>query len=156
MKETNFYCFYGDQFVNADIAISSWEPKINPATGKLEIDDATVKFAKFENWVYVTSNEYEIEYLNAYNKWWVLSNGKRLKPTPFPTISTSNPQSRWEVIVERVVEKEITKKVIPESFINMLDIEAILDLAKNDFDYVTETTDRKKLIKELKEQWIIV
>jgi len=151
VKKTEFFCYFGEQYTDADIIINAGNPKLNPATWKLELDDATIEKVKFERWVYVTEVPYEIEFLSMYNSWGKLSNGKILNPTPFPIISTKRPNQ----VEAQVIEKTITveKKVIPANILDMLEEAVIADYAKNEFSYEIKSEKKKDMIEELIKEW---
>lgn len=148
-KKTVFYSFYNGQYISSDIVIEWWPERLNPATWKMERDDVWTKIVHFDNWIYSTSDELEIDFLSKYNTGWKLINGKTLKAEWFPVISKNEP---WVVKEEKIVEKIVTKSVIPLSVLETLDEATLMDIAKNTFNYDVVWTEKKDILKEFKDK----
>lgn len=151
---TTFFMYHWSQFIDGSILIEAWVEKFNATTWKLERDDATTKIVDFTGGIYVTSNDFEIEFLNKYNSWWKLSNGRILKPTPFPKVSTK--KFNQEESIVNIKEVTVTKNIIPLSVLDMLDEATLIDMAKNSFDYDIKSESKKDIIKEFKDNWFTV
>lgn len=144
--EVTFFCYQGTQYINASVLIKAGAERLNPSTWKLELDDATTKFINFSNWIYATDDEFEIEFLRAYNRWGKLSDGRKIEATPFPVISERKP-NQVDAVVKEVI-KEVIKKQIPAAVLELLDEAALIDMAKNEFDYEVKSEKKKDIIKE--------
>ena len=143
----NFYCFEWKQFIDATIVYKAGREKLNPATWKLELDDATIESIRFVNWIFATANEEKIDYLRKYNRGWKLLDGRSIVWKPFPVISEKAP-NQPDTITKEVI-KEVIKKQIPSSVLELLDEANIVDMAKNEFQYEIIATKKKDMIKEL-------
>lgn len=106
--------------------------------------------------IYATDDEDEIAFLRAYNKGGEVefSDGSKLrvKPTAFPTISEEVPFDGKVSSEKRVEIKEVEVKTIPESIVEIISLDQLIDMVKIEFkikDFAPETKeDALKLLKE--------
>lgn len=132
-----------------------WELVRDPNTLRMVPDDELLHIINFTAGIYATEDPDEIEYLRAYNTGWeiVFSDGRkvRIKATPFPTISESVP-FEWKKWESKVEIKEVEVKIIPESIVEIISLDQLIDMVKTEFkikDFAPETKeDAVKILKE--------